>query len=287
MIPQGVVKDVGGTIWIEPRLDSLPTAATLAIIDGGNTARVAAGTSATVSTISTTLNGAISSGATSLVVASATGIAEGSEIALRAPFETVTVKAVSGTTVTTWHPISYDHATGATVDGMRISYDVTAAQATPLWWDGRAVWTLTVGGATVQHVSSVECVEYGLERVANLQDVYRIHPEFHYELASVTNVDAWMDGAHGQVLDELGSRGRARTWLGDETFVEAVALCALYRHYRSQASDRAQVLYERYREEYQAAMSRAMENTPNDADQDGSVEPGEQTGFSNIPIGRG
>lgn len=71
------------------------------------------------SIVNTTLNGALSAGATSFVVTSATNIAIGDYIFLgdasTANFELVRVKAVSGTTITPEEAITYNHSNGAVV----------------------------------------------------------------------------------------------------------------------------------------------------------------------------
>jgi len=67
----------------------------------------------------TTLNGAVSAGATSFVVTAATNIAVGDLLFLgdssTANYEVVRVKSVSGTTITPEEAVTYAHANGAIV----------------------------------------------------------------------------------------------------------------------------------------------------------------------------
>jgi hypothetical protein len=71
------------------------------------------------SVANTTLNGAVSAGATSFVVTAATNIAVGDVLFLKdsstANYEIVRVKAVSGTTITPEEAVTYSHANGSQV----------------------------------------------------------------------------------------------------------------------------------------------------------------------------
>lgn len=74
----------------------------------------------------TTLNGAVSAGATSFVVTSATNIAAGDVLFLKgdtdAGNELVKVKSVSGTTVTPWEAVTNAHSSGNAVTDQAEEY---------------------------------------------------------------------------------------------------------------------------------------------------------------------
>jgi hypothetical protein len=84
--------------------------------------------------VNTTLNGAVSAGATTFVVTSGTNITAGDVLFLGDPstanYELVRVKSVSGTTVTPEEPVTYAHATAAIVTDQAETYvaqvDLTA-----------------------------------------------------------------------------------------------------------------------------------------------------------------
>jgi hypothetical protein len=102
--------------------------------------------------VNTTLSGASSAGAGSVAVASATGITVGRRYLVGgredAGGEFVTVKSLSGTTVTLVRPLRRAQASGATFQGTRVTFAITATHAATHGRNYRVEWAWDSGSVT-------------------------------------------------------------------------------------------------------------------------------------------
>jgi len=278
-LPQHITRGFGGAVSLD--LPTRPSTVTLtAETDGG--AALVSGQAATVSSVATTLSAAASRGDTSITVADGTGISAGQSLWLQDDPEAVLVRKVSGTTVSLRRPVLHDHDSGATVEGTRCSYTISASDADTLFFDGRVFWT--VDGE--RYVTSLECTEYPLRRLADAQVLFDIDPQLAGITDTEDDIERGLDAAHAYILTAIGARGRARVFTGEECFRQATGLAWFMVHYRARRGEDARELYERFRNELDAELGRITTTTPRDADQDGVVEPGDAYSFRSVRLVR-
>lgn len=279
-LPQHVTKDVGGTVYLD--LLARPAAApTLTAYQDNGTTVVDAKTS-TLAAADTTITTALVKGATQLVVASATGIVRGQKLWLQDDPEAVLVRRVDGTTIYLQRPVLKAHVNGAAVVSTRASYAVTAAEAAETFWDGRVKWT--VDG--VIKWTALECTLYPLDRVADAQDLFDENPKVADVVDTEEEMERSLDAAHRHVLSLIGARGRARVFPGSDAFIVCTALAWWKRHYRPLKGEANKEMYDRYRAELVEEISRTVETTPRDLNQDGIITESEKMSFSSIPLAR-
>lgn len=279
MLPQYYIVNIGGTVSLS--LLDRPDNATATIFGPDTTTHVTADT-ATVDSISTTTNGATSKDAVTVVLANASGISVGDEFWLRSPDEKVRAKTKSNNTVTLWAPCLYDHADGVTAEGSKLTYTVDADNATTRFWDGRVVWNID-GGTNVVY-TSVECIEYGLPRLATYADVVRVYPKIGDILDDEVDIEDALDLAHDEVLSDIGGAGRARTFTGSQAFVLSTVYKFLVNVFRPIRG--AEDMQEKYEKAYASELEKVTISTPRDEDQDGSIEAHEQMNVRNVSLSR-
>lgn len=237
---------------------------------------------ATQDTISTTLSSGASKGDATISVGSATGISSGREFWVRTPDEKVRCKTISGTTVTLWNPLLTDHASGVSVEGTRLQYTVTAAQAEPLTWDGRLEWT--VDSANVYQQLMV-CTKYNpFHQLTTEQDLFDVEPLLGNIIPAALDTQKLISNAIGEVLSRVAAKtmGRAHGYTGGAQLVRATAKAALMLVYSSKPGDENNRLYERYMEQLEGEIDRFMAFVPSDQDQDGVIEAHEQTSSQSV-----
>lgn len=272
-LPQAIVRDVGGTIDIVlPERWDGATTPTVTVCGPDGTAYVSAA-NATADTVSTTISAGAAIGASSVTVASATGITPGRTYLLGTAAseltEHVRVRAVASTTVYLYGPTLYAHASGVGFVGTRLSYAVTSAQATTLFARGWAVWTYTVSSASKTAHTAVECVLKTVRRMASVADWQLRVPQLYYRLDGV-NADALLQSAFEDVLSSVEPRYRVRTTIGDEAW----SVPTIYRASEVMAAEwGADWAPQRdyYRAEWTRQVAEAVKNFPVDNDEDGSV----------------
>lgn len=280
-LPQHIQYQKGGTIHID--LDVLPTAATVRIIDGHDTEQLAH-TSATISTVNTTLAAAGNVGNAEINVTLNTGLSAGTVAWIGDDPEEVLVKSVHGSIAHLRRPLVHDHISGATLTGSRLSYSVNSAIANTLWFDGRAEWNVTwSNGTSVYEFSSVECGRYPNKRMATIQDLYDCEPLFRP--SREVDVERLLDTAHEMVLAEIAKHApdqRARTFTGSMEFRRATAAAAMYLYYLPRGGESKDAWYQ----EFERRLASAVTTTPRDADQDGTIEADERFSMRTVPIRR-
>ena len=150
--------DEGGTLEYDAP-EGRASSATAKIHDPAGT-QIAA-PSVTIDATNTTLGGTAAAGATSITVASATGIEAGRRYLLdnddNQP-EWVYVKGVSGTTVTLHEPTGYDHTASSTFVGTRLSLSVSAANAGTLYEGCEVRWSYVVDSSTYKPITQYDVV---------------------------------------------------------------------------------------------------------------------------------
>ena len=279
-LPQHITKDVGGTVFLD--LPSRPAAAPTLTAYQDNGTIVAEAVTSTMAAADTTLNGAVAKGATQIVVASSTGMAQGQKLWIRDDPEAVLVRRVDGTTVYLQRPVLKAHITAAVVVSTRASYAISAAQAAMTFWDGRVKWT--VDG--VIKWTALECTLYPLDRVADAQDLFDENPKVADVVDTEEEQERGLDAAHRHVLSLIGARGRARVFPGSDAFIVCTSLAWWKRHYRPLKGEINREMYERYRAELDSEIARTVETTPRDLNQDGVITEAEKMSFSSIPVAR-
>jgi hypothetical protein len=278
-LPQYLLYQKGGTIHID--VPTLPTAATVRIVDGGDTQKMTH-VAATISTINTALAAAASACNTQITVASNTGFSVGKTFWLQDDPEEALVRAVDGGTVRLRRPLFYDHVNGATVEGGRVTCSVNAEYANALFWDGRAEWN--IDGTT--YYSSVECVRYPLQRLASAQDLFDCEPKIADLVDSETDVERWLDNAHEMVLGEIAKRApeqRARVFTGTTEFKSVTAAAAMYLYMlRRAGADEREVWWV----EFERRLASVICVVPRDANQDGVIKADERMSARSVVLVR-
>lgn len=199
--------DKGGTIVtdeLDERPDASPTFAVLSSSGGS----LATGTG-TVDSVSTTLSSGIAAGAQTLSVASATGITVGSRYRLTGTEsvggEFVTVKSISGTTITVARPVLYAHASGAAFASTRVSCVVPSSACTSPERDCRVDITYTVSSAARPVVSvSFDITRYRIETGLTLEHVRDLDPQLLKRAAPGTWWPAVIDAAWERIVASIG-----------------------------------------------------------------------------------
>lgn len=280
-LPQHIVYGEGGTIFID--VDSRPTNAIVSVYTDGGSALVS-DASATISSISTTLAAAASRGATSLTLANANAVTAGSVVWIQDDPEPVLVYKIttSSGVVNLRRPLLKDHANNASCEGTHISYSVLAAAANTIFFDGRAKWTID----SKSEYTGLECTKYPLHRRATIQDVFDRQPKLYEILDSEADTERLLDLAHEEVLQRLGTAGRARCFTGSSEFISCTVLAMLMLYYERMASAEGTALYERYKQSLQEELERTSATTPRDTNQDGVAAPQEQMVMRSIPLRR-
>ena len=278
---QHIAYGLNSVVSIEP--STRPSNALVSIYDDGGGILVDNAT-ATVSTANTVLSAAVNARAKTISVSNANAITEGMRLRLASPAEWVRVKTVSGNSVTIWSPLREAHANGVAVESTKCSYTVGANNITSTFFDGRCRWELSSNSIAY---TGVECTLYPLARTATELDLAEINPQFAQLLAAEEDPEAALDAAHEYVLEQLGKRGRARTYPASPEFNRCVALAFARNHYLGQSTEVAAREFEKYSKECGEAISSVMANITPDEDQDGEIEADEQRSSASILVERG
>lgn len=148
-----IALDIGGTLTLDPtEATGRPTSATLIITKPGSSTVHVASTSATLDSINTTLSVAAAVGAQTITVDSVTGIAVGRVILLRNASgqheRALVTKTATSTVVTLAEPLEYAYASADAVVSDRLTYALSAANATPEGEAYKVAWTYVIGGVT-------------------------------------------------------------------------------------------------------------------------------------------
>lgn len=281
-LPQAFLRDVGGTIYLDAPVRSTAgvPAPTVVVRNSGNAAIVAA-TAATLDAASTTMTPAVAIGDRVLTVASTANFVAGRRYRLGPAnpatasegVEWVTVREVaSGTVLNLRGPTLYAHAAAAPLVSTRLSYVVTAAQASALFWDGHAEWDLDATSHPENVWTGVECVLRLLHNLCTVADVARRDPILFRRLKAEQDPEALVQVAFEDVMEALGGSFRARTLIGSDALVVPTTYRTLLEIAQQQGNEAAMT---RYAELLAGALTTLRSTRPADLDQDGVVEPHE------------
>jgi len=281
VMTQHLMFEQGGTL--ELFLIDRPTGTPTVRLIGGDGAEVMAATNVTVSSIDTTVNGAISKGDSTVTLTNASDITAGDRFWLRTPDEEVRCKTKSGNTVTLWSPLLYAHADTVTAEGTRLSYAADSDDANVLFWDGRAEWVIDT--TTYRHTHCI-ITKYPFYRAATVTDLVDEEPHIEQLLSDETDAERLLDRGLDDVIKQIASRQRAWVYAGANVFAQATVFAALVRCYRSQSGETGEEMYTRYKEAMTEELDRITSIVPSDLDQDGEIEADEKRSFRSIPLYR-
>jgi hypothetical protein len=225
---QEVIFDVTGQVFYfdppEGQASGTPTLSVFASdVEDDGTAESATTGSCSVDSVDTTLNGAISQGATTATLVLGTGVTKGRRYRLTdgdGDTEWVEVRAITGTAVTFRHPVINDYASGSTFEGCRISISVNSTWVAdennltdvPSIASGgsgyRLRWSYTVNSIPTVSVSYADLVRYQAKNLVTALDVDRRFPGWVDRLPSDYQRDqgaALVEEAYNAIkLDALG-----------------------------------------------------------------------------------
>jgi len=281
-LPQHIRYRSGGSIHIDLR--TRPDAATVRIIDGGDSEKMSS-TSASISVVSTALSGAVSTGAVSFNVANGTNMAAGMAYWIQDDPEEALARRIDGNTVYLRRPVVYNHVNAAVVEGTRVTCAINSAIANSLWWDGRAEWN--IDGSV--YYTAVECTKYPIDRLATVQDLFDIEPALYDMLDDEADIERLLDLGHQEVLKRIAKASpdmRARVFTGSMEFKSATALASLYIFHRRRATEESRQLAETYKLDLATEIDSICVVVPRDADQDGVIEPDERINPRTVKISR-
>lgn len=281
-VSQHFVQTLGGTVDVQLQIrpDAAP-APTVSVFGPGGTVYVDA-QAATVDAVNTTLTAAPARGDRTVAVTSATGITVGREYlvgnGVLSPREPVRVRGVSTLTVTLSRPLMNAHVNASPFVGTRLSYPVTSAQATTLFFDGRVRWTWTDATVTRHTWRSVDCCEYAHERLATLQDLQRLVPKLFYQMPLELDHEELLSIAYEETLEQLEGPVRIRTRTDSQAFIDATCYAAAMRLVEMRGPEFFDQL-EHYEKRWLKKCDAISQIGPFDNDQDGSVEAHEGGSF--------
>lgn len=278
-LPQHITRGHGGTIRVE--FAQTETSATVVIVDGAGQTKVNE-TAATWVGLSTDLSGAVTAGGTSIVVSSAADFTSGLDFWVLNPREHHRCKSLSGTTVTLWAPLLYDHPDSSVVESTEFTLTVTSDQANAQWFDGWAKWTPGSGAAPVY--TGVECTPYELPRIANQTDLTTLIPTLADQIDDTEDVNATLDAAHADVLSMLGARSRARVSPASREFVRATCYRWAVNHFGSLMGPTAREMEATFADRLNLELQALSEIVPQDPDGDGLISETEQRGYRSREI---
>jgi len=283
-LPQHIQASIATTVTFFH--NALASTATVALFSDTNN-EIFSATNATISTVNTTLNGAVSAGATSIIVTSQTGIAAGDRLYIADPSEEVLVKTTpTSTTVALKRPLLNDHADGEAVVLSKLTYSVTAAQAATKFWDGRLKWVIDT--STIRYQDAI-VTEYAFYRSASEQTLFDEEPKLYELIDTEHDVDRLLDDGLAEVIIRINAmtQGRAWTYTGPTQFTAANVFASLMMLYRRRGGDVSEQLYERYKTALKDELTLITAAAPRDTDQDGVIEAGEQASRGSGLIRRG
>ncbi len=277
---QNLIKGVGGTIETY-FLDRQPTSCTVSLYTGEGAAKVSAA-AGTVDTVATTITAQGTKNASSLALASATGVVVGRRyllggVAAAQPHEVVRVKDLTSSTATLWGPLSYTHASASTFKGTRVSYAVSSTVADTVWWDGFADFTPTTGDVITE---TVDCTlrkipEYGCDET----DIAQVFPKEGKILDAELDIPTAIKTARDWFLIDLGGKTRAHAFLGADHFRQPIAykFWLLRRH--SLGAEWKENL-DQLQADYDRMVQQIQSQVPADVDQDGTTTGVDDGGFT-------
>ncbi len=255
----------------------------------GDGAIKVSGVTATVDTVNTSLAGAAAEGDTSVLLLSATpAVATGRRYLIGATADTeaaevVSIKGVSGATVTLCAPLMHDHVMGAAFAGTRVSYNVTSTQADALFWDGYSRWTPNTGDIQEE---VVDCVLRKIpENLIDETDVRMVFAKAPKILSAETDMPGALREARDEFLRRLGGKNRAYCAVGADHFRRPTAL-VFWLMRRFELGDEWAETMDRMDKELDVLLAKIESSIPFDNDQDGTTTSQNDGGYTTIRVQR-
>ena len=231
----------------------------------------------TLDSVNTTLSSAAAAGATSVSVASATGLVVGRRYlvggAETAGGETVLVSGLSGTTVSLARPLSRAKASGATFQSTRITVAVSSACTAEIARQSRVEWV-------DPDTSEVLAIPFDVTRYAPRSHLTEsllldLDASLRKRLPSGAWVPAIIERAWEMLLDDLGTKERHPG--GYAGVIELTTAHAyLVRGLVAETDTTAEGVAYRddMRERFRQELDRALASVAYDTQQDGNAELG-------------
>ena len=210
---QDLVKDVGGTVETE-FLSGRPASCTFKLIASDGEVLVDE-MGATVDLVNTTASVAAAARGLTATLASVANIATDGRRYLF-DGEEVTVKSISGSVVTFWAPLMFDHAIGAPFVGVRVTATVDGADCPDEFWDARAVFTPLSGSPQTEAVNcATDVIPLNL---IGLQDLRDVNPNPQMSVSKELNLPRSLRVARDTAVMMVGTKARAANHIGVNFF---------------------------------------------------------------------
>lgn len=282
-----IPRDIGGTIRVRaPRratiaggADATPTV----VIHNEDGGTQIASQNATLDAVNTTTDGVTAAGATTVPLTATTNIVRDDEywIGPNALGQSEFVKVAgitSADSVTLRHPTLYGYATGVSFEGTYQSVVITAAQVADSFTNWRAVfsWTL-LGVAQPPLVVRFDVVRHWLQhQPCTMSELRGYDPKVTERVADSFDWEWAMAQALGDVLREVNQTRRALSALGEDDWVDLVALKVLSDYVGGQLGDLGEVYRATWQARYQSELKRLETQLCYDEDEDGVIEAHEK-----------
>jgi hypothetical protein len=256
--------------------------------------------------VDTTVSGALAVGATTLTVLSATGIKRGKRYAIgnagngtaaneERGGEVVTVKGISGTTVTLARPLTRAQDNGALFQSREVELAIASTTPTTVGrhWRAEITWSADDGTAASTVSQSTFIVPFDVVRfdpvsTATEDDLFDMDPVAPKRLPAGLVWHSLRDRAWEMILRRVAAKVDPGALVGtiDLTSAHVYLIRALLAETAGQEPERVQyreLMAQRFGEEFEAAVS----TQPVDNDQDGAVERHEGVSMHTIDLRRG
>lgn len=243
----------------------------------------------TLDSVNTTLSGAVVAGASSLTVASGTGIAAGRRYLLAGSEtdggEVVLVSSVASTTVTLARRLGRAQSSGATFQGTRVTVAITSASTAQCSRGLRVEWT----DPTTSDVLAIpfDVTRYAPTSWLTVQDLYDLDPTLRKRLPEGTWLPALRDRAWEILLDDLGTKDRhpgGYAGVIDLTIPHGYLVRSIVAE---TVTDAEGVAYrDDMRAQYERTLARALNSVPYDEGNSGATATGSAASWRGIPLVR-
>jgi hypothetical protein len=277
-----------GSIYLD--LPTRPASAgTARVLDAAGGVLQSSATTA-LDSVNTTVNGAVSAGASQFNVTSATGITAGRRYLVdgseSAGGEFVLVSSVSSNTVHLARRLGRSQAHGAAFSGTRVTVTISTASTAACARGLRVEWTDPTSGAVL--AVPFDVTRYAPQTWLTVQDLLDHDPILRKRLAEGAWLPAMRDRAWEILLDDIATKDRhPGGYAGhiDLTTAHSYLVRALVAETSGQDAD--SVAYrDDMRVQYRNALERALASVPYDEKEDGTTRVGTSV-WRGIPFVRG
>lgn len=272
-----VTLDTAATLWVDlpQRADATPTF--VVKTPSGSTAQSSA--SVTLASCNTTLNGAASAGAASVVVTSASGITAGRKYLVGGAESTggefVTVKSVSGTTITLVRPLRFARASGVAFQSTRVDMAISASTPSAIGrhWRAEITWAVSSASQDTYEVP-FDVTRYSPMTALRADDVVDFDPVLAKRLPAGTWLPALMDVAWDMILRRLALTKAPGSLMGaiDLTTPHAYLVRKLIAETGATTAVELKEYAETLAAEFQRELEITLASAAVDDDQDGAIE---------------